>query len=84
MDEPLEPADLPELLPARMLNEFIYCPRLFYLEWVEPDGRTMLTPPRDDTSTAGSIGTVCRCHRRRRLRTCNAHVLSSWQTTGLG
>lgn len=35
MDEPLEPADLPELLPARMLNEFIYCPRLFYLEWVE-------------------------------------------------
>jgi len=22
------------LLPARMLNEFVYCPRLFYLEWV--------------------------------------------------
>jgi len=22
----------PELLPARMLNEYIYCPRLFYLE----------------------------------------------------
>jgi CRISPR-associated protein Cas1 len=27
--------ELPELLPARMLNEFIYCPRLFYYEWVE-------------------------------------------------
>ncbi|WP_066908094.1 CRISPR-associated endonuclease Cas4/Cas1 [Millisia brevis] len=27
----------PELLPARMLNEFVYCPRLFYFEWV--DGR---------------------------------------------
>jgi CRISP-associated protein Cas1 len=27
----------PELIPARMLNEFVYCPRLFYLEWV--DGR---------------------------------------------
>lgn len=26
---------LPDLLPARMLNEFIYCPRLFYYEWVE-------------------------------------------------
>ncbi|HUX65903.1 MAG TPA: CRISPR-associated endonuclease Cas1 [Terriglobales bacterium] len=26
---------LPELLPARMLNEFVYCPRLFYYEWVE-------------------------------------------------
>jgi CRISPR-associated endonuclease Cas1/CRISPR-associated protein Cas4 len=23
------------LLPARMLNEFIYCPRLAYLEWVQ-------------------------------------------------
>jgi len=23
------------LLPARMLNEFVYCPRLFYLEFVE-------------------------------------------------
>jgi CRISPR-associated protein Cas1 len=27
----------PELIPARMLNEFVYCPRLFYLEWA--DGR---------------------------------------------
>ena len=25
----------PETLPARMLNEFVYCPRLFYLEWVQ-------------------------------------------------
>ncbi len=30
-------ADLsvPELVPARMLNEFTYCPRLAYLEWVQ-------------------------------------------------
>lgn len=28
-------AVLPDLLPARMLNEFVYCPRLFYYEWVE-------------------------------------------------
>ena len=27
--------DLPDLLPARMLNEFMYCPRLFYYEWVQ-------------------------------------------------
>ena len=26
---------LPDLLPGRMLNEFVYCPRLFYYEWVE-------------------------------------------------
>lgn len=25
----------PDLIPARMLNEFVYCPRLFYLEWVD-------------------------------------------------
>src|SRR5487761_1088855 len=27
--------DIPELVPARMLNEFAYCPRLFFLEWVD-------------------------------------------------
>jgi len=26
---------LPEYLPARMLNEFVYCPRLFFYEWVD-------------------------------------------------
>lgn len=26
---------VPELVPARMLNEFVYCPRLFFLEWVD-------------------------------------------------
>lgn len=26
---------LPDLIPARMLNEFTYCPRLAYLEWVQ-------------------------------------------------
>lgn len=27
--------DLPDLVPARMVNEFMYCPRLFFLEWVQ-------------------------------------------------
>ncbi len=27
--------DVPEFVPARMINEFEYCPRLFYLEWVQ-------------------------------------------------
>ena len=26
---------LRELVPARMVNEYIYCPRLAYLEWVQ-------------------------------------------------
>jgi CRISPR-associated protein Cas1 len=27
-------AEIPDLVPARMLNEHVYCPRLAYLEWV--------------------------------------------------
>ena len=27
--------DVPDLIPARMLNEFAYCPRLAYLEWAQ-------------------------------------------------
>ncbi len=31
----VETRRLPDYLPARMLNEFVYCPRLFFYEWVE-------------------------------------------------
>ena len=31
---PHAPAD-PPLVPARMVNEYVYCPRLAYLEWVQ-------------------------------------------------
>jgi len=34
-DDPAPSPDLPDLLPARMVNEFVYCPRLFYLEYVD-------------------------------------------------
>jgi len=27
--------DVPDLVPARMVNEMAYCPRLFFLEWVQ-------------------------------------------------
>ena len=30
-----EPTDPPPLVPARMVNEYQYCPRLAYLEWVQ-------------------------------------------------
>jgi CRISPR-associated protein Cas1 len=30
-----ESSKLPDYLPARMVNEFVYCPRLFFYEWVE-------------------------------------------------
>ncbi len=32
-DETIE--TVPDLVPARILNEFVYCPRLFYLKWVD-------------------------------------------------
>ena len=34
LDAPPLPPDVP-LLPARMINEYVYCPRLAYLEWVQ-------------------------------------------------
>lgn len=34
-EESQELQDVPDLIPARMLNEFAYCPRLCYLEWVQ-------------------------------------------------
>ncbi len=33
--EPEGQTDVPQLIPARMLNEFTYCRRLAYLEWVQ-------------------------------------------------
>jgi CRISPR-associated protein Cas1 len=30
-----ESSEAGRLMPVRMLNEFTYCPRLFYLEWVQ-------------------------------------------------
>src|SRR5581483_5269900 len=26
---------MPDYLPARMVNEYVYCPRLFFYEWVD-------------------------------------------------
>ena len=34
-EEAQQQQDVPDLVPARMLNEFAYCPRLAYLEWVQ-------------------------------------------------
>jgi len=35
LEQHLGKKELPEVLPARMLNEFVYCPRLFFYEHVE-------------------------------------------------
>ena len=54
---PLEAPPLPEdapFLPARMVNEYVYCPRLAYLEWVQGEW-------------AESADTVAGAHTHRRV-----------------
>ena len=34
-DNPLTEIDAPPVMPVRRLNNFAWCPRLFYLQWVE-------------------------------------------------
>ncbi len=36
---PAPPIDPPDLVPARMLNELAFCPRLFALEWIDGQWR---------------------------------------------
>ena len=65
----------PDLIPVRMLNEFSYCPRLAYLEWVQGEfedsadtveGRFQhrrvdeTTPERVDAAGAGEAPVVAR------------------------
>ena len=35
MDTSYALTSAPDLVPARMVNEYVYCPRLAYLEWVQ-------------------------------------------------
>ena len=35
VEREISPRSLPDYLPARMINEYVYCPRLFYFEQVE-------------------------------------------------
>ena len=34
-ENPGSKAEVPDLIPARMLSEFAYCPRLCYIEWID-------------------------------------------------
>lgn len=37
MDGVSHHTEIPECVPARVLNEYVYCPRLAYIEWVQSD-----------------------------------------------
>ena len=49
--------DLPDYLPARMVNEFVYCPRLFWYEWVE----SVFAESADQSGTGVIGGRVHHC-----------------------
>lgn len=42
---------LPAVVPARMVNEFAYCPRLFHLEWVGREWADNADTAEEITST---------------------------------
>jgi hypothetical protein len=53
----------PDLLPVRMLNEYVYCPRLFHLMHVE--GRTL-------NNLVDRVGMIA-------SRTCTQIVVYDWR-----
>jgi CRISPR-associated protein Cas1 len=65
---------LPPFLPVRMLNEFTYCPRLGYLEWVQGE----FTDSADTVEGRYRHRTVDRNRERRRAR--DGHDGTAWST----
>ena len=55
MPEPMASSE-PITIPARMLNEFAYCPRLCYLEWVQGEFEDSHDTVEGRMSTEGWIG----------------------------
>jgi CRISPR-associated protein Cas1 len=78
---------LPDYLPARMLNEFVYCPRLFFYEWVESVfahsadtlegafGHERVDERRDALPAADELSDDDRIHSRSVMLSSDAHGL---------
>lgn len=62
------PPVIPDYLPARMLNEFVYCPRLFFYEWVEAVFRH--SSDTVDGAQRHERGACGGCHVARRVAGC--------------
>ncbi|MEW5748964.1 MAG: CRISPR-associated endonuclease Cas1 [Candidatus Thermoplasmatota archaeon] len=53
--------EVPDLIPARMLNALVYCPRLFHLEWVQrewEDSADTVAGTRDHRNVDRESGTL--------------------------
>lgn len=58
----------PPLMPVRRLHNFVYCPRLFYLQWVE--GAFV---PNEDTVMGSAASSITR-----RGALCGGMTVSGW------
>ncbi|HTQ40307.1 MAG TPA: CRISPR-associated endonuclease Cas1 [Pirellulales bacterium] len=77
----------PDYLPARMLNEFVYCPRLFYYEWVEGVfahnretvegslGHSKIDGQQDELAPADELDPAERIHSRSVTLSSDTHGL---------
>jgi CRISPR-associated protein Cas1 len=80
-------SDAPDYLPARMLNEYVYCPRLFYYMWVESifahnrettEGalrHSKIDAREDSLAPAGELSAEDRLHSRSVTLSSDAHGL---------
>lgn len=87
MATPEQPADTDNLVPARMLNEFTYCPRLMYLEWIDGQfadsadtvqGRFVhrrIDQPRGDLPEPAAVNADVRIHARSLMLSDHEHGL---------
>jgi len=82
--------DSPDLVPARILNEFAYCPRLAYIEWVQGEFADSADTVEGGTSTGGSTRNRAACRPRtswattnctRARCTCRRHGWAWWRVS---
>lgn len=64
------------LLPARMVNEYVYCPRLAYLEWVQGEWAENGDTVAGAYVVAASTVRTVRCRRPRNFTRLVSHLIA--------
>lgn len=66
------PSESDSYLPARMVNEYVYCPRLFYLEYVENQFAHNQETVEGPLATAESMKNRMNCRQPRSWSTASS------------
>ncbi|APR87010.1 hypothetical protein A7982_12359 [Minicystis rosea] len=69
----------PELVPARMINEVLYCERLCHLEWAQGEFEDNAFTVEGAPCTAGRMCQAARC--RRAGRRSWKHTRATWTSS---